>query len=211
MKRGREEESDEEIARLKKRIKLLKDEKKRARKEKKKDMENSLKKKTTDDDDSDKLTLPLASQEKQSEHDGPFDKDADKWEIGNDRIIKLSEFRRVTRVDIREYYDADGELKPGRKGICLDKAQWDTLKTAIDVINEHLTNNKEFTGTSLSNDNKKQITVRRFRKILRVDIREYYNSDGEWKPGRKGICLSQDQWKLLVAAVPYIDAKLPSS
>ncbi|KAL3189609.1 hypothetical protein MRX96_021365 [Rhipicephalus microplus] len=38
-------------------------------------------------------------------------------------------------VDIREYYeDGNGDLKPGKKGICLQLDQWNALKSQIDDI-----------------------------------------------------------------------------
>lgn len=33
------------------------------------------------------------------------------------------------QVDLREYYDAGGEIKPGKKGICLSAADWATICT----------------------------------------------------------------------------------
>ncbi len=37
-------------------------------------------------------------------------------EIGQKRFVRVSEFKGKVRIDIREYYTADDELKPGKKG-----------------------------------------------------------------------------------------------
>jgi len=42
-------------------------------------------------------------------------------------------------VDIREFYtDQEGELKPGKKGISLNKDQWEKLKSLIPKIDSRL-------------------------------------------------------------------------
>ena len=46
-------------------------------------------------------------------------------------------------------------------------------------------------------DDKKRITVRKFKGKLLVDIREFYNDKGEMKPGKKGIALSKENWNKL--------------
>jgi hypothetical protein len=43
---------------------------------------------------------------------------------------------------------------------------------------------------------------------LAVDVREYYQSDGEWKPGKKGINLLPDQWDILCEAAADINKQL---
>ncbi len=44
-------------------------------------------------------------------------------------------------------------------------------------------------------DNKKRLTISKFKGRLFVNIREYYDDNGTMKPGKKGITLSKDCWK----------------
>jgi hypothetical protein len=37
-------------------------------------------------------------------------------QISKNRFVTVSEFRGKVMVGIREFYEADGELKPGKKG-----------------------------------------------------------------------------------------------
>ncbi|KAJ4455345.1 putative Transcriptional Coactivator p15 (PC4) [Paratrimastix pyriformis] len=45
---------------------------------------------------------------------------------------------------------------------------------------------------------KRFVTVRKFKGRVYVDIREFYEDDGEMKPGKKGISLTPEQWQSLV-------------
>ncbi|TFK26456.1 PC4-domain-containing protein [Coprinopsis marcescibilis] len=52
---------------------------------------------------------------------------------------------------------------------------------------------------------KKHATVRLFKSIPLVDIREFYGSEDDLKPGKKGISLTIEQWHTLRDSVGEID------
>ncbi|XP_063238827.1 RNA polymerase II transcriptional coactivator [Bacillus rossius redtenbacheri] len=58
------------------------------------------------------------------------------WPLENKRFVKVREFRGKVFVDIREYYEADGEMKPGKKGISLSTSQWQKLKNIISEVDD---------------------------------------------------------------------------
>ncbi|KAK1749975.1 RNA polymerase [Echria macrotheca] len=60
------------------------------------------------------------------------------WEIGNKRRIGTSTFKGASLINIREYYEANGELRPGKKGISLSLDQYRALVKIIPQLNEEL-------------------------------------------------------------------------
>jgi len=52
---------------------------------------------------------------------------------------------------------------------------------------------------------KKRATVREFKGAVFLDIREYYGADDQEKPGKKGISLTLEQWKVLSESASEID------
>ncbi len=62
--------------------------------------------------------------EKQKQHEGAGKRSGEKrkapgeeaWMLSSSRKVTISEFHSKTYIDIREWYDAQGELKPGKKG-----------------------------------------------------------------------------------------------
>lgn len=58
------------------------------------------------------------------------------FQLAKNRFATVSEFRGKVMVGIREFYEADGELRPGKKGISLQLDQWKRLKESMDEIDE---------------------------------------------------------------------------
>ncbi|XP_031845080.1 single stranded-binding protein c31A isoform X2 [Nomia melanderi] len=59
------------------------------------------------------------------------------WDLGNNRQISVRDFKGKLYVDIREmYYDKDANLKPGKKGICLNMAQWRKLLSVMEDVDK---------------------------------------------------------------------------
>jgi len=56
----------------------------------------------------------------------------------------------------------------------------------------------------------KYANVSNFKGKKMINIREYYTdkSSGEMKPGKKGICLMEDQWKKIMELVPELDKQM---
>ncbi|KAI1113052.1 transcriptional Coactivator p15-domain-containing protein [Nemania sp. NC0429] len=60
------------------------------------------------------------------------------WPLSNTRRVILQDFKGKTYVNIREYYDNNGELRPGKKGIMLTLEQYNALLGAIPDLNAEL-------------------------------------------------------------------------
>jgi len=60
--------------------------------------------------------------------------------------------------------------------------------------------------TSWEIGKKRKVSINNFKGKVLIDIREYYeDSEGNEKPGKKGISLSVDQWKKLKEIMPKVD------
>jgi len=55
-------------------------------------------------------------------------------DLGNKRRATVRKFKGAVFIDLREYYGDDDDEKPGKKGIALNKAQWDILKENASTI-----------------------------------------------------------------------------
>jgi len=66
--------------------------------------------------------------------------DDESWSLDKTRMVKINEFKGRIFIDIREYYEANGELKPGKKGISLSASQYQKLKEILPEVDEALKN-----------------------------------------------------------------------
>ncbi|THH00788.1 hypothetical protein EW026_g1794 [Hermanssonia centrifuga] len=55
-------------------------------------------------------------------------------DLGRRRRATISSFKGTALLDIREFYDAGGEERPGKKGISLQLDQWEVLKANADLV-----------------------------------------------------------------------------
>ncbi|KAJ8076476.1 hypothetical protein AAF712_000153 [Marasmius tenuissimus] len=55
-------------------------------------------------------------------------------DLGKKKRATVRSFKGKALVDIREFYGADGDEKPGKKGISLNEDQWEMLKKSMPVI-----------------------------------------------------------------------------
>ena len=62
----------------------------------------------------------------------------DKISLGRNRFVTINHFMNRTLIDIREYFEKDGVLRPGLKGLSLRPAEWKKLKDNVNLIDEKL-------------------------------------------------------------------------
>ncbi|XP_064100449.1 RNA polymerase II transcriptional coactivator-like isoform X2 [Macrobrachium nipponense] len=56
------------------------------------------------------------------------------FDIDGLRRVTVREFKGRVYVDIREFYEKDGKVLPGKKGISLSTSQWGKVKSLMDSI-----------------------------------------------------------------------------
>uniref|UniRef100_A0A8D8TYP5 RNA polymerase II transcriptional coactivator n=1 Tax=Cacopsylla melanoneura TaxID=428564 RepID=A0A8D8TYP5_9HEMI len=78
-----------------------------------------------------KETETTAGKEMKEEEEGVYKS----WQLDNTRFVKVKEYRGKLYVDIREHYEKNGQMLPGKKGILLNLAQFKVLKDAAPEIN----------------------------------------------------------------------------
>jgi hypothetical protein len=62
------------------------------------------------------------------------------FDLSGKKKVRLTRFHGMTLIDIREFYSENGELKPGKKGVCLTEQQWMRLKAQWEDIDFELSN-----------------------------------------------------------------------
>ncbi|KAL1976443.1 hypothetical protein VTN31DRAFT_2725 [Thermomyces dupontii] len=75
------------------------------------------------------------------------------WEISRMRRVTISNFRGRNMVNIREYYEKDGEELPGKKGISLPMDQFSAFLQCLPQIEEFLLQKGEKVPRPVYDDN----------------------------------------------------------
>lgn len=57
-------------------------------------------------------------------------------DLGKKKRATIRSFKGIPLIDIREFYGADGDEKPGKKGISLTLEQWEALKKCTSTLDE---------------------------------------------------------------------------
>ena len=146
---------------------------------------------------------PSAGAPTKSAAAGQADDERYRVEIGEKRFLRVRMYRGEPMVDIREFYEKDGELKPGFRGTSLRRDQWGVLhKNQARISAAAEAKNTDF---ALDVPGTRRVTVSTYRSGLYIDIREWYKKSGERKPGKKGISLTVPQWEKCVECAGMVE------
>ncbi|KAK9795239.1 hypothetical protein WJX73_010207 [Symbiochloris irregularis] len=128
--------------------------------------------------------------------EGAFPEDG--IDLGNSKRVDVSDFRGNIFVSVREWYKKKDEdkLMPGQKGISLHAAdQFSKIVDKAEDITKALADEDETYELQLSA--KRKVTISKYTGKPTVNIREYYEKEGEQLPGKKGIMLTAQLWNKL--------------
>merc|ERR1712223_1722015 len=87
-----------------------------------------------------KKPTPAKTQQAAQKGGPPMDGGEPTWELGQNKKVKVREFKGKTYIDIREWYvdKKDMETKPGKKGVSLNTVQFQQLRSIIEEVNRAL-------------------------------------------------------------------------
>lgn len=128
------------------------------------------------------------------------------FDLGHDLHIEACCFRGEPRIDIR-MWESDKRTK---KGISLTPTQWDSFHDLTERLEADLKMMKagldvhKFYSLGLGD----AIFVSMDSPYRVIHIRRWYQQDGEWKPGRKGITLREREWRQLLDLKEHLTRSL---
>lgn len=126
--------------------------------------------------------------------------------IASKRYAGVRTYNGRAMIDVREFYDKDGQLAPGAKGLSMNADQWAALTAGMQPLSEALSRGDEAFFVDLGGS--KRAAVSPFGGKMFIGLREYYEKDGKMLPGKKGISLPPDQWAKLCAVHEELTPKL---
>ena len=130
-----------------------------------------------------------------------------KYRLGTSKkFVSLENWKGQDVLDIREFYEDGVEWKPGRKGLSLSVAQTQSILGALDAITTAL--NAQDVSYALDLSNKRRVTISNFNNSFMVNIREYFEKDGQLLPTKKGISLMPQQWLAARDAIAELSSRM---
>ena len=85
--------------------------------------------------------------------------------------------------------------------------QFNILQSGISAIDNAVTKGGE-DNPVLDLSKSRKVSVSSYRGSVLIHFREYYEKDGVISPGKKGIALTLDQWKLVKEHMPTISKEI---
>lgn len=125
-----------------------------------------------------------------------------KHALSQNRFVSLENWRGSDLLNMREYYEKDGELRPGKKGISLTAPQARAMLEKMEDISQAFAQRDE--SFSLEISPKRKVTISIFKGTPMVNVREYYEKNGELCPGSKGLSMPEEQWTAFKTVLPNL-------
>ena len=120
--------------------------------------------------------------------------------LGNGRVVEVTEWKGERRVDLREWQDG----KPTKKGISLTLMRWKNWVDYIEYLDQALAAKQEY-GSHLGGNVYCTVT----KGSGCVNIRQYWKPEEEVVPTKKGLCLRSIEYNKLKELIPEIGKILP--
>ncbi|RDW91174.1 hypothetical protein BP5796_02339 [Coleophoma crateriformis] len=113
---------------------------------------------------------------------------------------------RKRSIDEVDGYQSDGGFVSNSDG---KTPQNKKPKKVTDKLDEPAQDDEGNPYWQLSSGrNQRRVGVQEFKNTQMVNIREFYEKDNRFLPGKKGISLNIDQYKALLQAIPHINKAL---
>ncbi|GLC33016.1 hypothetical protein PLESTB_000380200 [Pleodorina starrii] len=128
-------------------------------------------------------------------------------ELGSHKRLSISRFQGRLSVDLREFYEKNGQVLPGKKGIALSPADWEKFSGHMGEVNDAFS--RRDMNYCLQLSGMRRVSLSEFKGVTYVGVREFYDKGGgELAPGQKGLSLTAQQWAACMAGAPGITAAL---
>lgn len=126
----------------------------------------------------------------------------------NPVFASIGEYRGQKRLDLRHYYTGDdGRLHPTKKGISVPLDSAMELIVALEGVTPPADGAETLVQVAIDVREPVHIKVAPYKKVMRLDVRHYYQEDGELKPGGKGVNLQWANRQALLNALYQVAAE----